>query len=232
LIHYLPTDTDIGVYIPSRIVYTMSVRRTENGGKKLIQVDSKDRVYDIGAPDVYGTILHRGDEVSTVRWDRNTPWGAECHVSNSHLRPVDGDHEETNEVSYSKEGEDDMAKKEKAVTKAATPRKQSQAVGGGTMIRDRAKPAGKVLDIKTMRDGTKQAEVLRLMDEGTHYNTIAKKVGTSVREVNQHIENLHKKNGVGHEIVEGVVRAVYPSNRDLEHFFQPDDKEPTNHQTA
>jgi predicted ArsR family transcriptional regulator len=56
------------------------------------------------------------------------------------------------------------------------------------------------------------------MDKGTHALDIAAQVGVPMSEVRAHVRNLAKK-GVGHTVVDGVVRAVYPTGRGLEDFF-------------
>jgi hypothetical protein len=43
------------------------------------------RVYDKSEPNVHGTVITEGEQVSTIRWDVPTPWGKESHVSNEHL---------------------------------------------------------------------------------------------------------------------------------------------------
>ncbi len=85
-------------------------------------------------------------------------------------------------------------------------------------IRDRSVPPGKASDVKPIRDGTKQAQVLRLMDAGTHVEEIAKAVGVPMSEVRHHISNLAKK-GVGHTIEDGMVKSAYPAGRGLDDFF-------------
>jgi hypothetical protein len=50
---------------------------------------SKRRVYDVGNPNVHGTVLTDGEQVSLVHWDVPSPWGKESHVSNEQLKDVD-----------------------------------------------------------------------------------------------------------------------------------------------
>src|SRR5258708_1699362 len=89
---------------------------------------------------------------------------------------------------------------------------------GGSAIHDRSYPRGKASDVKTIRDGTKQAHVLRLMDAGTRVEEIARAVGVPMSEVRRHVTNLVKI-GIGHDIVAGAVTATYPAGRGLADFF-------------
>lgn len=49
---------------------------------------SKRRVYDVANPNVHGTVIEEGEQVSAVRWDTEIPWGQQCYVSNKYLRDV------------------------------------------------------------------------------------------------------------------------------------------------
>lgn len=51
----------------------------------------RSRVFDTGFPHVYGTIVKAGEQVSEVKWDQPTPWGATSNTINKHLRLVEGD---------------------------------------------------------------------------------------------------------------------------------------------
>jgi DNA-binding NarL/FixJ family response regulator len=109
------------------------------------------------------------------------------------------------------------AKTVKKVTKSKATKKTTAPVFTG-VIRDRSKPAGKASEIVLIRRGTKQATVLELMDAGTEITKIVEIVGVSMSEVKHHITNLGKK-GVGNEVKDGRVQAVYPKGRTVEDFF-------------
>jgi hypothetical protein len=47
------------------------------------------RVYKVYAPEIYGTVIREGPEVSEVKWDPPHPWGNDCYVANKHLRDVE-----------------------------------------------------------------------------------------------------------------------------------------------
>lgn len=49
----------------------------------------KERVFDVGDPNVHGTVIERGEAVSGVKWDVDSPWGKTSYVSNEKLRPVE-----------------------------------------------------------------------------------------------------------------------------------------------
>jgi hypothetical protein len=50
--------------------------------------EARRRVYDVGNPNVHGTVLTAGEQVSVVRWDVHSPWGKESNVSNEKLKDV------------------------------------------------------------------------------------------------------------------------------------------------
>jgi hypothetical protein len=56
------------------------------------------------------------------------------------------------------------------------------------------------------------------MDKGTAVEKIVESVGVPMSELKHHIQNLAKK-GIGHDVVAGVVTAVYPAGRGVEDFF-------------
>lgn len=58
-----------------------------NGLKK----PGRRRVYDIGEPNVHGTILTEGEQVSVVRWDAPIPWGKETNTPNDKLKNVESE---------------------------------------------------------------------------------------------------------------------------------------------
>lgn len=52
--------------------------------RRLVIDPTKRRVYDVSLPDIQGTVIEEGPEVTTVRWD----FGEERHVGNKYLRTV------------------------------------------------------------------------------------------------------------------------------------------------
>jgi hypothetical protein len=51
-----------------------------------IQPKTKDRVFDVSAPDVLGTVTVAGPNVSEVKWDSPESWGKVSNTVNKHLR--------------------------------------------------------------------------------------------------------------------------------------------------
>jgi hypothetical protein len=68
--------------------------KKEKGVAKLrgknLPAAAKRRVYDVSEPNVHGSVVAEGEQVSTVKWDVAKPWGKESHTSNENLRDVEG----------------------------------------------------------------------------------------------------------------------------------------------
>ena len=52
---------------------------------------ARRRVFDVGDPNVHGSVMTAGGQVSVVRWDTPSPWGKESNVSNESLRDVESE---------------------------------------------------------------------------------------------------------------------------------------------
>lgn len=51
--------------------------------------EARRRVYNIHDPNVHGTVIVVGEQVSEVKWDVAVPWGKTSFESNTDLRDVD-----------------------------------------------------------------------------------------------------------------------------------------------
>lgn len=67
-------------------------------GKGAPTIEGKRRVFDVGEPNVHGTVITEGEQVSFVRWDVPSPWGKDSNVSNEQLKDAEG--EPTREDRY------------------------------------------------------------------------------------------------------------------------------------
>ena len=54
----------------------------------IIEPQAKSRVYDVSTPNVHGTVVVAGPNVSEVKWDKPEPWGKVSNTINKNLRFV------------------------------------------------------------------------------------------------------------------------------------------------
>lgn len=106
------------------------------------------------------------------------------------------------------EGDEDMAKKGKKV------RVRAKRVKGEAKPRGVGKPAGKVSDLRLIREGTDRAKVLKLMT-GRHTSAqIAQETGLDEKKVGTIIFCLSRDCGIGYKFGEkGQVEAIYPGDK-------------------
>lgn len=66
-----------------------SRRRLSNKEIDRIVSGAGRRVYDISEPNVHGTVVTEGEQVSAVKWDVPSPWGKESFVGNDKLIAIE-----------------------------------------------------------------------------------------------------------------------------------------------
>ncbi len=118
--------------------------------------------------------------------------------------PVEGS------LNAATDGEDDMAKK--ATKKKAA--KKTKAPAGERKPRGVGKPAGKVADLRQVRDGTDRAKVLKLMTGKNTAAQIGQELGIDEKKVGTIIFCLSRDCGIGYSFGEkGQVEAIYPGDK-------------------
>lgn len=106
-------------------------------------------------------------------------------------------------------------KKEAEVAKKKSTKVAPHTAKKGPASSSVGKPAGKVSDLKPIREGTARQKVLMAMsvDGGSTVAQAAARAGITEAMVMQHAYCLHRDCGIGYQVVDGKLRALYPGDR-------------------